>query len=150
MRLMGLEAIYQAPRTSDPHPHHRIYPYLLRKLEITRPNHVWCADITYIPVQRGFLYLVAIMDWATRKVLAWRASNTLHAVRTACLFDEKSARCVLVQPHASAFRQRRNDNEETTPVPCTQENSLARRTRLPSDRGRSPGEEESGYANGCE
>jgi len=77
MRLMGLEAIYQAPRTSDPHPHHRIYPYLLRKLEITRPNHVWCADITYIPVQRGFLYLVAIMDWATRHVLAWRLSNTM-------------------------------------------------------------------------
>jgi len=62
MRLMGLEAIYQAPRTSDPHPEHRIYPYLLRNLEVTRPNHVWCADITYIPVQRGFLYLVAIMD----------------------------------------------------------------------------------------
>jgi putative transposase len=79
MRLMGLEAIYQAPRTSDPHPHHRIYPYLLRKLEITRPNHVWCADITYIPVQRGFLYLVAIMDWATRHVLAWRLSNTMDA-----------------------------------------------------------------------
>ena len=79
MRLMGLEAIYQAPRTSDPHPHHRIYPYLLRKLKITRPNHVWCADITYIPVQRGFLYLVAIMDWATRHVLAWRLSNTMDA-----------------------------------------------------------------------
>ncbi len=77
--LMGLAAIYQAPRTRDPHPHHRIYPYLLRKLEITRPNHVWCADITYIPVQRGFLYLVAIMDWATRHVLAWRLSNTMDA-----------------------------------------------------------------------
>ena len=60
MRLMGLQAIYQKPRTSNPRPEHRIYPYLLRKLEITRPNHVWCADITYIPVQRGFLYLVAI------------------------------------------------------------------------------------------
>ncbi len=79
MRLMGLEAIYQAPRTSDPHPAHRIYPYLLRKLVIERPNHVWCADITYIPVQRGFLYLVAIMDWATRHVLAWRLSNTMDA-----------------------------------------------------------------------
>jgi len=76
---MGLEAIYQAPRTSDPHPEHRIYPYLLRSLEITRPNQVWCADITYIPVQRGFLYLVAIMDWATRHVLAWRLSNTMDA-----------------------------------------------------------------------
>ena len=77
MRLMGLEAIYQAPRTSDPHPQHRVYPYLLRNLEVTRPNHVWCADITYIPVQRGFLYLVAIMDWATRHVLAWRLSNSM-------------------------------------------------------------------------
>jgi len=79
MRLMGLEAIYQAPRTSDPHPGHRIYPYLLRGMVIDRPNQVWCADITYIPVQRGFLYLVAIMDWATRHVLAWRLSNTMDA-----------------------------------------------------------------------
>ncbi len=79
MRLMGLEAIHQAPRTSAPHPAHRIYPYLLRGLTIERPDQVWCADITYIPVQRGFLYLVAIMDWATRHVLAWRLSNTMDA-----------------------------------------------------------------------
>jgi putative transposase len=79
MRLMGLEAIYQAPRTSAPHPEHRVYPYLLRDLTVTRPEHVWCADITYIPVRRGFLYLVAIMDWATRHVLAWRLSNTMDA-----------------------------------------------------------------------
>ncbi len=79
MRLMGLAAIYQAPRTSDPHPEHRVYPYLLRNLEVNWPNHVWCADITYIPVQRGFLYLVAIMDWATRHVLAWRLSNTMDS-----------------------------------------------------------------------
>ncbi len=79
MRLMGLEAIYQAPRTSTPHPAHRVYPYLLKGLAIERPNRVWCADITYIPVQRGFLYLVAIMDWATRHVLAWRLSNTMDA-----------------------------------------------------------------------
>ncbi len=79
MRLIGLEAIYQAPRTSQPHPAHRIYPYLLRELAINRPNHVWCADITYIPVQRGFLYLVAIMDWATRNILAWRLSNSMDA-----------------------------------------------------------------------
>ncbi len=77
MRLMGLEAIYQAPRTSEPHPAHRVYPYLLKGLVIERPNQVWCADITYIPVQRGFLYLVAVMDWATRHVLAWRLSNTM-------------------------------------------------------------------------
>ena len=79
MRLMGLQAIYQAPRTSDPHPEHRIYPYLLRDMVIDHPNQVWCADITYIPVQRGFLYLVAIMDWASRHVLAWRLSNTMDA-----------------------------------------------------------------------
>ncbi len=79
MRLMGLEAIYQAPRTSTPHPTHRVYPYLLKGLAIDRPDQVWCADITYIPVSRGFLYLVAIMDWATRHVLAWRLSNTMDA-----------------------------------------------------------------------
>ncbi len=79
MRLMGLEAIYQAPRTSTPQPAHRTYPYLLKGLAIDRSNQVWCADITYIPVQRGFLYLVAVMDWATRHVLAWRLSNTMDA-----------------------------------------------------------------------
>ena len=79
MRVMGLEAIYQAPRTSTPHPEHRIYPYLLRDMTVVRPDHVWCADITYIPMKRGFLFLVAIMDWATRHVLAWRLSNTMDA-----------------------------------------------------------------------
>ena len=79
MRLMGLEAIHQAPRTSMPHPAHRVYPYLLNGMAIERPDRVWCADITYIPVQHGFLYLVAIMDWATRHVLAWRLSNTMDA-----------------------------------------------------------------------
>ena len=69
MGIMGLQAIYKCPNTSKKPPQHRIYPYLLRKLPIPRPNHVWCSDITYIPVRRGFLYLAAIMDWATRKVL---------------------------------------------------------------------------------
>ena len=77
MRLMGIQAIYQPHRTSDPHPHHKVYPYLLRDLEINHPNQVWCTDITYIPMGRGFLYLVAIMDWHSRKVLTWRLSNTL-------------------------------------------------------------------------
>jgi len=77
MRLIGIEAVYQKPRTSDPHPAHKIYPYLLRDMAVTRPNQVWCADITYIPVKRGFLYLVAIMDWYSRKVLSWRLSNTM-------------------------------------------------------------------------
>ena len=79
MARMGLAPIYQRPRTSNPHPAHRIYPYLLRNLEITHPNHVWCADVTYLPMRRGFLYLAAIMDWASRKVLAWRLSNTMDA-----------------------------------------------------------------------
>lgn len=77
MRLMGLRAIYQEPRTSQPLPPHTIYPYLLRNLAVTRANQVWCTDITYIPIKRGFLYLVAIMDWQSRKVLAWRLSNTM-------------------------------------------------------------------------
>jgi len=92
MRLMGLQAIYQAPRTSAPHPAHRIYPYLLGGLAIDRPDRVWCADITYIPVQRGFLYLVAVMDWATRHVLAWRLSNTMGACFCVEALDEALAR----------------------------------------------------------
>lgn len=89
MRLMGLEAIYQAPKTSLAHPGHKVYPYLLKELNINCPNQVWCSDITYIPVKRGFLYLVAIMDWYSRKVLSWRISNTLdtefcvHALKQA-------------------------------------------------------------------
>ena len=92
MRLMGLQAIYQAPRTSDPHPAHRVYPYLLRGLAIERPDQVWCADITYIPVQRGFFYLVAVMDWATRHVLAWRLSNTMDASFCVAALNEALAR----------------------------------------------------------
>ena len=79
MKLMGIQAIYQKPRTSMPHPDHKIYPYLLWNLSITRSNQVWCADITYIPIKRGFLYLVSIMDWYSRKVLSWRISNTMDA-----------------------------------------------------------------------
>lgn len=79
MQLMGLQAIYQKPRTSTPNPAHKIYPYLLRDMKITQANHVWCTDITYIPMQNGFLYLVVVMDWATRHVLSWRLSNTLEA-----------------------------------------------------------------------
>jgi putative transposase len=77
MALMGLRAIYQKPRTSDPHPGHKVYPYLLRDLAVSRANHVWCADITYIPMSKGFLYLVTVMDWYSRKVLSWRLSNTM-------------------------------------------------------------------------
>ena len=77
MAKMGLAPIYQRPRTTVPHPEHRVFPYLLRDLAVDRPNQVWCADLTYIPMRRGFLYLVAVMDWATRKVLSWRVSNTM-------------------------------------------------------------------------
>jgi len=79
MRMMGIEAIYQRPRTSRPAPEHRIYPYLLRGLRIERVNQVWAADICYIPMARGFVYLVAVMDWVSRYVLAWRLSNLLDA-----------------------------------------------------------------------
>jgi putative transposase len=77
MRRMGISAIYRRPRTSQRHPKHPIFPYLLRGLVVDRPNQVWATDITYIPMARGFVFLCAIMDWATRKVLAWRISATL-------------------------------------------------------------------------
>ena len=77
MRLMGLEAIYPKPKTSRPHPTHKTYPYLLKGMTINRPNQVWASDITFIPMSRGHMYLVAIMDWHSRKVLSWRISNTL-------------------------------------------------------------------------
>ncbi len=79
MRRMGIEALYVKPRLSLAHPGHVKYPYLLRGLEITRENHVWSTDITYIPMAKGFCYLVAIMDWASRMVLSWRLSNTLDS-----------------------------------------------------------------------
>ena len=79
MRLMGIRTIYQKPRTSVMHSGHIIYPYLLREIPVIRANQVWCADITYIPMRKGFLYLTVIMDWYSRKALSWRLSNTLDA-----------------------------------------------------------------------
>ena len=79
MKTMGIAALYRKPRLSKPHPEHKVYPYLLSGVEITRANRVWASDLTYIPMARGFCYLVVIMDWASRKVLAWRLSNTLDA-----------------------------------------------------------------------
>ena len=78
MKRMGIEAIYRRPNTSKPAPGHKIYPYLLRKLPVTRPNQVWAMDITYIPMKRGYVYLAAVVDWNTRRVLAWRLSITLE------------------------------------------------------------------------
>jgi putative transposase len=77
MKKMGIEALYKKPNTSARHPAHRVYPYLLRNMEISRSNQVWAADITYIPMKRGFVYLFAVLDWASRRVLSWRLSNTL-------------------------------------------------------------------------
>ncbi len=79
MRVMGLEAMYRKPRTSVPAPGHRVYPYLLRGMSIDRSNQVWCSDITYIPMSSGFQYLVAFMDWFSRRVLVWRLSNTMDS-----------------------------------------------------------------------
>jgi len=77
MKRMGIEAIYKKPNTSRRHPAHPVFPYLLRNMEISRSNHVWAGDITYVPMKRGFIYLFAVMDWASRKVLSWRISNTM-------------------------------------------------------------------------
>ena len=78
MRRMGIEALYRRPRTTKPEPGHKIYPYLLRDLEITRPNQVWAMDITYIPMARGFIYLAVVLDWFSRRILAWRLSITME------------------------------------------------------------------------
>ena len=88
MRRMGIEALYQHPRTTRPHPGHTVFPYLLRDRAVTAPNQVWAMDITYIPMRRGFLYLAAVLDWATRRVLAWRLSNSLT---TDCCLDALEA-----------------------------------------------------------
>ena len=88
MRRMGIAALYRHPRTTQPHPGHQVFPYLLRDVAITTPNQVWAMDLTYIPMRRGFLYLVAVLDWATRRVLAWRLSNTLTGD---CCFDALAA-----------------------------------------------------------
>jgi putative transposase len=92
MRRMGIAALGPKPRTSKPEPGHKVFPYLLRGLVIDRPNQVWAADITYIPIGRGFLYLVAIMDWASRAVLSWRLSNTMDASFCVEALEEALAR----------------------------------------------------------
>jgi hypothetical protein len=92
MRLMGIAALGPKPRTTKPAPGHKIYPYLLRDAAIERANHVWAADITYIPIGRGFLYLVAIIDWASRAVLAWRLSNTMDVSFCLAALEEALAR----------------------------------------------------------
>ena len=92
MKRMGIEAIYRRPNTSKPAPGHKIYPYLLRGLKVYRPNHVWAMDITYIPMARGFVYLAAVVDWFSRRVLAWRLSITMEAAFCIEALDEALAR----------------------------------------------------------
>ena len=92
MRRIGITAIYQRPRTTERHPAHPVFPYLLRTLTVTRPNHVWAADITYIPMARGFVYLVVVMDWASRKVLRWRLSPTLTSDFCVAALEDALAR----------------------------------------------------------
>ena len=92
MAFMGLHAMYQEPRTSQPHPHHRIYPYLLRNLAIQKANQVWCTAMTDIPIKRGFFYLVAMMDWQSRQVLSWRLSNTMETPFCVEALEEALAR----------------------------------------------------------
>jgi len=92
MRLMGMEAMAPKPKTSEPHPEHAVYPYLLRGLQISRVNQVWATDITYVPMRAGFLYLVAIMDWYSRRVLSWRLSNTLDSSFCVEALEEALAR----------------------------------------------------------
>lgn len=92
MRRMGIAALGPKPRTTRPAPGHKIYPYLLRGLTIDRPNQVWAADITYLPIGRGFLYLVAVIDWASRAVLSWRLSNTLDGSFCVAALEDALAR----------------------------------------------------------
>jgi len=92
MKRMGIEALYRRPRTTKPEPGHKIYPYLLRDKTITRPNQVWAMDITYIPMARGFVYLAAVLDWATRRVLSWRLSITMEASFCVEALDEALAK----------------------------------------------------------
>ena len=92
MRRMGIEAIYRRPTTSKPAPGHKVYPYLLRDLPVTRPDQVWAMDLTYIPMKRGFVYLAAVIDWFSRRVLAWRLSITMEAAFCVETLEEALAR----------------------------------------------------------
>ncbi len=109
MKRMGVEALYRKPNTSKPAPGHKIYPYLLRKLPITRPDQVWAMDITYIPMARGFIYLAAVLDWFTRRVLSWRVSITLEADFCIEAVEEALTRDIQYRPrqpiHLNRFHQ---------------------------------------------
>ena len=116
MKKMGVEAIYRRPNTSKPSPGHKIYPYLLRNLAVTRPNQVWASDITYVPMARGFVYLVAIVDLFSRKVLAWRLSITLSADFCVEALEEALARHG--KPERSSIRTRAVSSPRPTSPRC--------------------------------
>jgi len=99
MKRMGIAALYRRPRTTKPGPGHKIYPYLLRDLEITRPNQVWAMDITYIPMSRGFVYLAVVLDWFSRRLLAWRLSVTMEA--SFCVEALEEPWLITVNPRSS-------------------------------------------------
>ena len=92
MQRMGIEALYRRPRTTKPEPGHKIYPYLLRAMAVTRPNQVWAMDITYIPMARGFVYLAVVLDWFSRRVLSWRLSITMEAAFCVATLEDALAR----------------------------------------------------------
>jgi len=115
MQRMGIEALYRRPRTTKPEPGHKIYPYLLRGIEITRPNQVWAMDITYIPMARGFVYLAVVLDWFSRRVLSWRVSITMGRRHSA-------SRPWRTRSHATASR--------TSSTPTRAANSPARLSRV--------------------
>ena len=115
MRRMGVAAIYRRQRTSAANPEHRVYPYLLRGLAIDRPDQAWCADITYIPVSRGFFYLVAVMDWASRHVLSWRLSNTMDS---AFRVEALDAALRVGTPEISTRTRARSSPASRSPTGC--------------------------------
>ena len=116
MRRMGIEALYRRPRTSVPAPGHKVYPYLLRGLKVERPNHVWAMDITYIPMARGFVYLAAVVDWFSRRVLAWRLSITLEV--EFCLEAVAEALGCYGMPEISTPTRVASSPAQTSPACC--------------------------------
>jgi putative transposase len=121
MRRMGIAALYRHPRTTQPHPGHQVFPYLLRDREITLPNQVWAMDLTYLPMRHGFLYLVAVLDWATRRVLAWRLSNTLT---TDCCLEALEA---AIQAHGCPWILNTDQGSQFTStafVACVQQHGI--------------------------
>jgi len=117
MQLMGLRSLAPQPKTTKAHPDHPKYPYLLRGLSVDHPNHVWCADITYVPFKKGFLYLVAIMDWHSRKVLTWRVSNTMTS--DFCVAALTEALALYGTPKSSIRTRDRSSRHRSSPVSCT-------------------------------